>query len=184
MLLRNSDSDEVNNVSLEIEHLQIDFINKNRVTTVSTMILASLFLYALLQPRVDMLSFTIWLCLALVIDSFRLYATFEFLRNYKNNCVDYTRAKWHIFIGTILSGGVWGFVSVILLTALDEHSIMLVIIWLIVIANASTTTLSYIFRYSVVFLLLVLLPLVVFLPLQSFIVDTHLFILEGSIIVL
>ena len=179
-----SDSDEMDDLTSKIEQSQIDFINNNRLTTISTMMIAGLFLYGLLQPKVDMIIFTVWLCSTLTIDGFRLYATLQYRRGKKSNSVDYVKAKRHIFVGMILSGGIWGFVAIILLPSLDEHSIMLVIIWLIIVATASITTLSYIFRYSFMFVLLTLIPLVISLPLQKFIVGTHLYILEVSIIVL
>lgn len=165
----------------EVGHVQIDFVNQNRVASITTMAIGAASLYFVLQPQIELFLFTVWLYVILSVDVFRMYMTILYRQNKKKNTIDYDKAKFHLLIGTIMSGSCWGSLAFILIPVLDENAMLLTIIWMIVIATASTTTLSYVCKFTVIFVALVLVPLLVFLPLQNFFVGDDLYLLEVAI---
>lgn len=168
----------------DIEKAQIDLINSNRIYSIATMSLGAVLLYFFLSPQIEITNFTFWLAAILMVDSFRLYATISHTRAIKNNRANYRLAKLYIFIGTVLSGFCWGGVGIISMYAVNDQSILIVITMLVVIATASTTTLSYQYHLAVIFILLVLTPLIMFLPEQPYIVDLNLVFLVSVILIL
>lgn len=164
-----------------VEQTQIDFINSNRVNSVSVMAIAALLLYFFLRHQTDSLVFTFWLFGILMIDAFRMYAVISYRIAKKHKQTNYKQARLYIVIGTALSGMAWGSLAFILVPTVDNQSLMVVLMIMIVIATASTTTLSYICRLTVIFVLLVLIPLMICLPQQEFIIDSYLILFEVSL---
>ncbi len=186
MLLRNIDIDIMLDLTVrdEVEHAQIEFINSNRINSISAMAIGALFLYFFLSSNVDSLAILYWIGIILLVDVFRMYAALSFRTDKKNNRVDYHIAELHILVGTILSGLSWGSLAVIMIPVIDGPSLMILLLMLIVIATASTTTLSYQLRYTVIFILLVLMPIMLSLPKQPYFTDSQLWLLELALIVL
>ena len=168
----------------DVEKAQIDLINSNRVFSIGSMALAAILLYVFLESQVETSIFLLWLVVILAVDAFRMYATWSYARAKKNDQVNFKMAKLHIFIGTTLSGLCWGGLGVILLPVVDEQSKLTVMLGLVVVATASTTTLSYIYQYAVIFMLLVLTPLMFYWPKQENIADSQLLALELIILIL
>jgi len=167
-----------------IEEAQIDFINSNRIYSVAVMSLAAVLLYIIFSAQVDNVIFTFWLAIILAVDAFRIFAAISYQLAKKYSRINYQVASRFLLLGTILSGACWGIVSAILIPAVDSSSIVLVVVLLTVLATASTTTLSYKLPLSVIFVLFVLVPLMLFLPRQTYIVGYHLFSLEIALFIL
>ena len=167
-----------------VEKEQIGLINDNRVYSIVTMSLGAVLLHFFLTSQIENSIFTRWLAAILAVDVFRLYATWSYSRSVRNNQEDYRLARLHLFIGTVLSGFCWGGLGVISIYTLNGQDILIVIAMLVAVSTASTTTLSYQYHFSVIFILLVLTPLIIFLPEQRYIVDSHLTFVELVIVVL
>jgi len=168
----------------EVEETQIDFINGNRVNSITTMAAGAMLLYFFLQPQVEAVTFTLWIFTILLVDIFRMYAAISYSVARKNHQVNYHIAKIHILVGTILSGLCWGSVSLILMPVLDGQSIMIVVLMLLVTATASTTTLSYHWYFTAIFVLTLLVPLMLSLQMQEYFVGTHLILMELALAVI
>jgi signal transduction histidine kinase len=186
MLLRNGDMNDRHDLTVkdEVEHAQIDFINRNRVISVTTMAIGALFLYFFLGPQVDTHTISYWLGIILLVDVFRLYAVFSFRNNKKNNRVNFHVAALHILIGTILSGLCWGGFAVIMIPVVDGPGLMITLLMLVVIATGSTTTLSYQLKYTVIFVMLVLSPVMLTLPSQAHYTGSQIWLLEAAMVTL
>jgi len=166
-----------------IEQAQIDLINNNRVYSIGVMAVAALLLFFIINPLVTDSSLLFWLITILSVDSFRFYALFSYCQAKKRNQINYRTANRLLFLGSILSGICWGSVAVLLLPNIDGPSIIILILTLIVLATSSTTTLAYNYKLSIIFVLLVILPLMLFLPEQSYISGNHLLLLEFMLLV-
>ncbi len=186
MLLRNGDINDMLDLTVkdEVAHAQIDFINSNRVISVTTMAIGALFLYFFLGPQVDSYTISYWLGIILLVDVFRLYAVFSFRNNKKNNRVNFHVAALHILIGTILSGLCWGSLAIIMIPVIDGPGLMILLVSLIVIATGSTTTLSYQLKYTVIFVTLVLSSIILTLPEQIYFTGSQLWLMEIALIAL
>ena len=182
MLLRHGDIDVMPDLTVknEVEHAQIDFINSNRVNSITMMAIGALFLYFFLAPQVDSYAILYWIGTILSVDVFRLCAAVLFRINKKNNRVNYHLAALHILIGTILSGLCWGGLAVIAIPVINGSSMMILLLMQIVIATASTTTLSYQLKYTVIFVTLVLFPIMIILPNQTYFTGSQLWLLEAA----
>ena len=178
------DTENKVNFMTEVEKIQVDSINDNRVYSIAAMSLGAVFVYFFLTPQIEKPIFTFWLVAIIVVDIFRFYATWLHSRSVKNNRENYRLAKLHLLIGTIFSGLCWGGLGVISVYTVNDQNILIIISTLLIIATASTTTLSYQYRLSVIFILLVLAPLIIFLPEQYYIVDSQLVFLELALVVL
>ncbi len=167
-----------------IEEAQVDLVNSNRVYAVAVMSLAAMLLYVIFNAQIDKVIFTIWVVTILAVDGFRIFAAISYNLAKKNNRINFSSAYKFLLIGTILSGLCWGSIGVILIPIIDGPSVVLVVVMLTVLATGSTTTLSYSYQLSVIFVLLVLTPLMICLPLQGYIVGFHLISLELMLLLL
>ncbi len=167
-----------------IEESQVDLINSNRVYAIAVMSLAAALLYVIYSAQIDSVFFTIWVVTILAVDGFRIFAALSYNLAKKNNRVNFKLAYRFLFLGTIFSGLCWGILGVILIPIVDGPGVVLVVVMLTVLATGSTTTLSYSYQLSVIFVLLVLTPLMVCLPLQNYIVGFHLLSLELILLML
>jgi len=167
-----------------IEKTQVDLINSNRIYSIAIMSLAAILLYVIFNSQVKGSTLLYWLITVLTVDAFRLYAAVSYIFAKKNKRINYPLASRQLFLGTIFSGLCWGSVAAILLPQIEGSSTLLVIIMLTALATGSTTTLSYRYQLSVIFILLVILPLMFCLPLQKYIVGFNLFALELMLLVL
>lgn len=167
-----------------IEESQIDLINNNRIYSIAVMSLAAILLYIVFSPQIKDVTLLLWIVSILAVDAFRLFATISHCLAKKNNRVNYKLADRFLFLGTILSGLCWGSVAVILIPAVDGPSALLVVVMLTVLATGSTTTLSYRYQLSVIYVLLVIIPLMLCLPMQTYLVGFHLFSLEFMLLAL
>ena len=186
MLLRNGGINDMPDLTVkdEVAHAQIDFINSNRINSVTTMAICALFLYFFLGPQVDLHTISYWIATILLVDVFRLSAAVIFRINKKNNRVNYHVAALHILIGTILSGLCWGGLAVIMIPVIDGPGLMILLVSLIVIATGSTTTLSYQLKYTVIFVILVLSSIILTLPDQIYFTGSQLWLMEIALIAL
>jgi signal transduction histidine kinase len=186
MLLRNGGINDMPDLTVkdEVAHAQIDFINSNRINSVTTMAVCALFLYFFLGPQVDLHTISYWIATILLVDVFRLSAAVLFRINKKNNRVNYHVAALHILIGTILSGLCWGGLAVIMIPVIDGPGLMILLVSLIVIATGSTTTLSYQLKYTVIFVTLVLSSIILTLPDQIYFTGSQLWLMEIALIAL
>ena len=180
MLRRNGDINALPDLTVkdEVEHAQIDFINSNRINSITTMAIGALFLYFFLGSQADSNTILYWLGIILLVDIFRLYAAVSFRINKKNNRDNYHVAAIHILIGTILSGMCWGGLAVIMIPVIDGPGLMFLLLMLIVMATGSTTTLSYQFKYTVIFVFLVLSSIILSLPDQAYFTGSQLWLME------
>ena len=167
-----------------IEESQIDLINNNRIYSIAVMSLAATLLYVIFSPQIKDSTLLFWVTTILAVDAFRMFATISYSFAKKNKRVNYKRANQFLFLGTILSGLCWGSVAIILIPAVDGPSALLVVVMLTVLATGSTTTLSYRYQLSVIFVMLVITPLLLCLPMQKYIVGYHLLSLELMLLVL
>ena len=176
MLLRNGDIDVMLDSAIkdEVEHAQIDFINSNRVNSITTMAIGALFIYFFLGPQIDSHAIIYWLGTILSVDVFRLSTAALFRINKKHNRVNYHTAEIHILLGTILSGLCWGGLAVIAIPVIDGPGMMILLLIQVVIATGSTTTLSYRLKFTVIFVLLVLSPIMLVLPSQAYFTGSQL----------
>ncbi|HHJ36769.1 MAG TPA: HAMP domain-containing histidine kinase [Gammaproteobacteria bacterium] len=172
------------NLMNEVGHAQIDLLNSNRIYSIISMTLGAILIYLFLREQVDTAMFSYWIGVILLVDLFRLYAVIVFNTSKKKHRVNYDAAEAHILIGTILSGMCWGSLGIILVPATDGQSVLMVLIMMVVIATASTTTLSYKCKYSIIFVLLVLLPLMFCLTQQNYIIESELLFVEVGLGVL
>ena len=186
MLRRNGDINALPDLTVkdEVEHAQIDFINSNRINSITTMAIGALFLYFFLGSQADSNTILYWLGIILLVDIFRLYAAVSFRINKKNNRDNYHVAAIHILIGTILSGMCWGGLAVIMIPVIDGPGLMFLLLMLIVMATGSTTTLSYQFKYTVIFVFLVLSSIILSLPDQAYFTGSQLWLMEIALIAL
>ncbi len=186
MLRRNGDMNVLPDLTVkdEVEHAQINFINSNRINSITAMTIGALFLYFFLGSQTDSNTILYWLGLILLVDIFRLYAAFSFRINKKNNRVNYHVAALHILIGTILSGMCWGGVAIIMVPVIDGPGLMFLLLILIVIATGSTTTLAYQLKYTVIFVFLVLSSIILSLPGQVYFSGSELWLMEIALIAL
>jgi signal transduction histidine kinase len=120
----------------------------------------------------------------LLIDGFRLFSWSLYDKEKKAGTVNYEVAKRRLFIGTVLSGSCWGVLCIILIPVVDVKSMVLVVFTVEAMAIGSTTTLSYRYQFSVIFVLLSLLPLMFSMPLQETITGMHLFYFELTLLIL
>ena len=148
------------------------------------MLVGALFLFFFLGPQFDSDAAVYWICIILLVDVFRLYAAVLFRINKKNNRVNYHIAEIHILIGTILSGLCWGGLAVIMIPVIDMPGQMIILLMLIVISTASTTTLSYQLKYTLIFIPLVLSPVILTLPSQAYFTGSQLWLLELALVAL
>ena len=167
-----------------VEESQIDLINSNRLYSVTTMLLGAFLIYFLLSEKIDSAIFTYWLYMIVSVDIFRMFAAIAFKYDKKKNRVNYKLAQLHLLIGTILSGSCWGSLSMIALPKLEIQGIMVVIVVLVVLSTASTTTLSYRFKLSAIFITLVLFPLMYSLTIQNHVIGRELYIIYIAIFAL
>lgn len=167
-----------------IEQAQVDLVNSNRVYAIAVMSLAAVLLYVIFSAQIDSVSFTIWVVTILAVDSFRIFAAVSYNLAKKNNRVNFKLTYRFLLLGTIFSGLCWGVVSVILIPVVGGPSVVLVVVMLTILATGSTTTLSYSYQLSILFVCLVLTPLMVCLPLQHYIVGFHLVSLELMLLLL
>ena len=186
MLLRNGGINDMPDLTVkdEVAHAQIDFINSNRINSVTTMAICALFLYFFLGPQVDSHTISYWIATILLVDVFRLSAAVFFRINKKNNRVNYHVAALHILTGTILSGLCWGGLAFIMIPVIDGPGLMILLVSLIVIATGSTTTLSYQLKYTVIFVILVLSSIILTLPDQIYFTGSQLWLMEIALIAL
>jgi len=168
----------------DIEKTQIDIINGNRIYSVLSMMLAAFLTYSLLEPQVSTHVLLYWLTIILSVDVFRLYTTLNYKLAKKNHNINYIAAERYILIGTLLSASCWGSLALILFPIVDGQGVMSIIFILTVITTGSTTTLSYRLKFSVIFILLVLLQLMLSMYQQDHIVGNDLLLMEASFVVL
>jgi len=167
-----------------IKEAQIDLVNSNRVYAVAVMSLAAALLYIIFSQQVNDIAFTIWIVAILAVDGFRIFTAILYSLAKKHHRVNFTQAYRFLFIGTTLSGLCWGTVGMILIPVVDGPSVVLVVVMLTILATGSTTTLSYSYQLSVIFVLLILTPLMLCLPLQNYIIGFHLLSLELMLVML
>jgi signal transduction histidine kinase len=167
-----------------IEEAQVDLINNNRIYSIAVMSLAAALLYIMFKPQVDGVIFTLWITVILAVDAFRMFAAISYSLAKKNNRINHEKANRFLFISTILSGLCWGGVGVILIPVVEGPSTLLVVVMLTILATGSTTTLSYRYQLSVIFVLLIIIPLMLCLPMQAYIVGFQLLALELMLLVL
>jgi len=167
-----------------IEKSQVDLINNNRIYSIAVMLLAATLLYVIFSPQVKDSTLLYWLITILTVDAFRLYAAVSYTFAKKKKQINYPLANRLLYLGTIFSGLCWGSVAAILLPQIEGSSTLLVVVMLTVLATGSTTTLSYRYQLSVIFVLLVIIPLMLSLPMQKYIVGFHLFSLELMLLAL
>lgn len=178
MFLKKHVQDERADLMEKVRLAQVDFINNNRINSVTSMAITALLLYFFLRDQVNNVIFTYWIVVIVCVDIFRIAAVCLYNSAKKNHTVNYETASFHLVLGTVLSGFCWGALSGILVPVLNNQTLMIVLLMLLVLATASTGTLSYQSRFSVIFILLVLMPVMVSLSLQSHIVDSHLLFVE------
>ena len=171
-------------IMTDIEKMQIDLLNENRPYSIGTMALGAIVLYLFLGPQVASPAFSYWLVVILAVDVFRMYATISYRIARKKHQINYRAAKLFILLGTIFSGLCWGGMGVILVPIVEDHSLIIVMLYLVALSTASTTTLSYQYQFSVIFIFLLLIPLMVFLPEQNHMVGAQLLFTEMTIIML
>ena len=167
-----------------IEESQVDFINSNRIYSIVVMSLSAVLLYVIFNAQVSDSKLQIWIVTILAVDAFRLYGVISYIFAKKNKRVNYKLAGRLLFLGTIFSGLCWGAVATILIPVVDGPSVFLVVVLLTVLATGSTTTLSYKYQLSVIFSMLVIIPLMLCLQKQTYIVGYHLLSLELMLLVL
>ncbi|HEB56568.1 MAG TPA: HAMP domain-containing histidine kinase [Gammaproteobacteria bacterium] len=162
----------------EVEKAQVDFINNNRIYSIAIMLAAGIFIYSLLIAQTDAVVFKYWVFALLMVDGFRFYAALSYRNDKESNRLDYDKASFFIRVGTILSGLCWGLLGIISIPVVDFPNLVLVILLLSTMATGATTTLSYKYEVSFIFVILVLFPLMLCLPCQDHIVGYHLLLLE------
>ncbi len=167
-----------------IEKSQIDLINNNRIYSIVVMSLAAMLLYVIFSSQLEDSRLLYWVIAILSVDGFRLYGAISYIVSKKNKQINYSQASRFLFFGTILSGLCWGAAAIILIPEVEGSSTLLVVVMLTVLATGSTTTLSYRYQLSVIFVLLLIIPLMLSLPMQNYIVGFHLFSLELMLLVL
>ena len=161
-----------------VEKVQIDLINSNRIYSVITMALGALLLYIFIKPTVETPAYTFWVCTILTVDTFRLAATLLYRDSKIKGQVNYDNAKLMILIGTIFSGACWGSVGFILMPVVEIHDIGVITLVLGALAVASTTTLSYQYHFSVIFVTLVLVSLALSFAGQKYLTGHDLLFVE------
>lgn len=167
-----------------IEKSQIDLINNNRISSIVAMMIASVLIYLLLRVQTSPPVLTYWLYVIILVDIFRLYAAVSFNRAKNKNQANYGTADIQLLIGTTLSGICWGSLAVIMMPMVSMQGVMSLLFALVVLAIASTMTLAYRLRFSVIFIVLVLPLLMLSLPMQSHVIGSDLLIYEGVIALL
>lgn len=174
----------IENSMTYIEESQIDLVNNNRIYSIAVTSLAAILLYFVFSPQTNDTMLLTWLIIILAVDAFRLFATISYSMAKKYNRVNYDRANKCLYLGTILSGLCWGGISIILFPVIDGQTSLLVVVMLTVLATGSTTTLSYRYQLSVIFVLLVIIPLMLTLPMQTYIGGFYLLSLELMLLML
>lgn len=167
-----------------VEEAQVDLINNNRIYSIVVMSLSAVLLYIIFSSQVEDSTLLIWLVTILAVDAFRMYAAISYIFSKKNKQVNYRQANRLLLLGTIFSGLCWGAISMILIPVIDGPSVFVVVVLLTVLATGSTTTLSYQYRLSVIFVLFTISPLILCLPKQAYIIGYHLLSLELMLLVL
>ena len=161
-----------------IEKLQIDLINNNRISAVVMMMTCAILIYMMLLTQASPPVLTYWLYVIVLVDIFRIYSAVSFKRAKRNNQVNYDTADIQLLVGSTLSGICWGSLAAIMLPVVDVQGLVSILIIVVMLAIASTTTLAYRLRFSVIFITLALTPLMLFLPVQSHVSGSDLLILE------
>lgn len=184
MFLQNQGQDERSDLMEKVQLAQIDFINSNRINSVTAMAILALLLYFFLKEQVDSVLFTYWLIIIVFVDIFRIYTACLYNSAKKSDKINYQTASFHLVLGTALSGFCWGSLSAILLPVVNDQTLMIVLLMLVVLATTSTSTLSYQLKYPMIFILFVLVPVMIILPLQSHIAGSHLLFVELALAVL
>ena len=151
----------VSTIMEDVRRIQIDLIYKSRVYAVFSMAALALLLYLFLLSNNDLAILDYWLAAIVLADCLRLLLTWRFMRARKLGTVDYNKAEMLLYLGTGLSGLVWGSLGVLVLPEVDAVSMMVVVGALTGISAGSTTTLSYRYRLAVMFILLLILPMMV-----------------------
>ncbi len=184
MVLGNEAFDGRDDLIREVELAKIEFINSNRINSVTVMSLSAILVYAFATLEVVSPIFTWWLVLVLCIDAFRMSAVYMYNQDKKYDRVDIKKSERNILIGTILSACCWGSLGFILLPVVGSQTLMIILMLLIVLATASTTTLSFQFRLAAMFVIIVLVQVMIGLLLQSHIVGSHLLLVEIGLIII
>lgn len=167
-----------------VERAQIDLINRNRLGSICSTVIAAIAIYFFLSPLVEHEYFILWLLATLAIDGLRCTAASLFLRAKKNDAVNYPKANALLLLGTIGSGLCWGALSLILIPVIDGQNMVIVILLLVALTTVSASNLSYQYRLSFIFVFLVMLPLLIVLPQQAYIEGSSLLFLVAMLAVL
>jgi len=153
-----------NNIAMtlgDVRRTQIDFVYDSRLYAVLSMGAIALLLYVFLAGRNDLPVLNYWLSAIVVADIIRLAFTWYFMRARKLHAVDYATAEVLLYVGTAISGIVWGSLGLLVLPYVDSVSMMVIVGALTGITAGSTTTLSYRYKLAVMFILLALLPMMI-----------------------
>ncbi len=183
MFFNESATEHVNQMD-EIRHAQIDFINSNRVYAVMTTAFAAIFIYFLLKPQADIPLLTYWIYLVLLVDMFRMFVVVLYRIARNKNRVNYAATELHILIGIILSGMCWGGLALITIPVVGGQSLVVVLLTLAAISIGSTTTLSYQLKFTVIYILLILTPVLLSLPSQTYFSGSQLWLIEAGLVAL
>lgn len=167
-----------------IERSQIDLINNNRIPPVIAMMVASALIYFMLCEQAQSPALTFWLAMILLVDVFLLYAAISFKLAKANDRVNYRLAEIQIVTGATLSGISWGALAFIMMPSVDIKGVFVIFLALCLITVASTMSLAYRWKFSVLFILLVLMSLMLSLPLQQQIIGPDLLVYELSLLLL
>jgi len=153
---------DLNDTELKLpsmQHSQIDLIYKSHAYSMTVMSVAAFILYLLLKHGFDDRVLDIWFILILLVNIFVYFSARDFAKRKKTDQVNYQYAMRLLFFCTVLTGMAWGGAGLFLIPWVDPQGQLIIVIMLMAVATASTTTLAYQNKYAITFILLVMLSM-------------------------
>ena len=146
-------------ISSLVTKKQIELIYDNQPFALSTTLLVVILVFGFIYSSAIIYSLTVCFILFTLVTLFRSYINWRYIKARKNNAVDVSRAEKLILLGIVLSGMVWGTITLLLFPVVDLNGQLLLLIVVMGIAAAAHTTIGFLRAPIISFIILLTLPL-------------------------
>ncbi len=146
-------------ISFLVTQKQIELIYHNQPFALLTMLLVVVLVFGFLYSSETFYSLMVYFLLFSFVTLFRSYINWSYIKARKNNTVNVNRAERLHFLGIVLSGMVWGMMTLSLFPVVDLNGQILLLIVVMGIAATAHATMGFLRAPIISFILLLTLPL-------------------------
>ena len=165
------------------ESNQLDLLMRTRPYVYLAMTLAASLMYFMLLPTMASSSLHIWFGMVLLIDAVRISIVFSNKIDKLKDAIDEDDALSLITMSTIISGCLWGSVGLVFFSEVGADEKILIFCIILAVATVSTVGINAMYKSSVAFVLMLLVPLIAGVYSSQVFSDSESLIIIGMIVI-